>query len=78
MKRYGGRKTDRIMRRLREEADDLSDEELDELGDVAEALVEHPDRRRLLAYLLRHDFGPPVEMDELEVRETRDPRTWQR
>jgi ATP-dependent RNA helicase DeaD len=67
-----GRKTDRIMRRLGEEADALSDEELDELGDVAEALVEHQDRRRLLAYLLRHDFGPPVEIDDTDMLETRE------
>jgi ATP-dependent RNA helicase DeaD len=67
-----GRKTDRIMKRLGEEADALSDEELDELGDVAEALVEHQDRRRLLAYLLRHDFGPPVEIDDTDMLETRE------
>jgi ATP-dependent RNA helicase DeaD len=67
-----GRKIDRIMKRLGEEAAALSSQELDELGEVAEALVEHPDRKRLLAYLLRHDFGPPVAMDEPEVVETSD------
>jgi ATP-dependent RNA helicase DeaD len=67
-----GRKIDRIMRRLADEADALSAKELDELGDVAEALVEHPDRKRFLSYLLRHDFGPPVEIDQPDVQEDRE------
>lgn len=59
-----GRKVGRIMNRLSEEAATLSEGELSELGDVADALAERPDRRRLLAYLLRHDFAPPESIDE--------------
>jgi ATP-dependent RNA helicase DeaD len=60
------KKIERIFIRLDKEASLLSDEELAEMGDVADVLAEHPDRRRLLAYLLRHDFGPPESMDEPE------------
>jgi ATP-dependent RNA helicase DeaD len=66
-----GQKIERILRRLGEEVSSLGSGELDELGDVADALTEHPDRKRLLSYLLRRDFGPPVEIDEPEVRERR-------
>jgi ATP-dependent RNA helicase DeaD len=73
------KKIERIFVRLDKEASLLSDEEQAEMGDVVDALAEHPDRRRLLAYLLRHDFGPPESMDEpeevtggpKEVRESR-------
>jgi ATP-dependent RNA helicase DeaD len=61
-----GQKIERIMNRIAEEAASLSSEELEELADVAEALVGHPDRKKLISYLLRHDFGPPVEIDEPE------------
>jgi ATP-dependent RNA helicase DeaD len=61
-----GRKIERIVHRIEEEAGSLTSEELEELTDVAEALVGHPDRKTLISYLLRHDFGPPVEMDEPE------------
>jgi ATP-dependent RNA helicase DeaD len=59
-----GQKIERIINRIAEEAASLSPEETEELADVAEALVGHPDRKRLISYLLRHDFGPPVEIDE--------------
>jgi ATP-dependent RNA helicase DeaD len=62
----GERKVERIVSRIKEEAASVSTEELAELSDVAEALAEHPDRKRLLTYLLRHDFGPPMEIDEPE------------
>jgi ATP-dependent RNA helicase DeaD len=74
------KKIERIFVRLNEKAELLSDEELAEMGDVADVLAEHPDRKRLLAYLLRHDFGPPESMDEPEevsggAQETRESRS---
>jgi ATP-dependent RNA helicase DeaD len=59
-----GQKIERIMNRIVGEAGSLSSEELEELADVAEALVGHPDRKKLISYLLQRDFGPPVEIDE--------------
>jgi ATP-dependent RNA helicase DeaD len=69
----GERKVERILKRIGEEAESVSAEELAELSDVAEALAEHPDRKRLLTYLLRHDFGPPVEIDEPESSASSEP-----
>jgi ATP-dependent RNA helicase DeaD len=61
------RKVERILRRLNEEAAVVSEGELKEWGDVADALTEHPERHRLLTYLLRHDFSPPVVIDESDL-----------
>lgn len=69
----GERKVERIVSRIKEEAASVSTEELAALSDVAEALAEHPDRKRLLTYLLRHDFGPPVEIDEPEEAPRSEP-----
>jgi ATP-dependent RNA helicase DeaD len=61
-----GKKIERIFMRLDKEASLLNDEELAAMGEVADVLAEHPDRRRLIAYLLHHDFGSPESMDEPE------------
>ncbi len=61
------RKVDRILKRLNEKAAAVSEDELKEWGDVVEALAEYPERRRLLTYLLRHDFSPPVVIDESDL-----------
>jgi ATP-dependent RNA helicase DeaD len=61
------RKVERILKRINEEAAAVSEGDLEEMKDVVEALTKHPERQRLLTYLLRHDFSPPVAIDELEL-----------
>jgi ATP-dependent RNA helicase DeaD len=58
-------KTERILHRLVDEANEMSEEEFSDLEDVADALAGHPDHRRLIAYLMRRDFGGPVDVDAL-------------
>ena len=60
------RKTERILKRLGDEANEISEEEFFDLEDVADAVAAHPDHRRLIAYLMRRDFGGPVDVEELE------------
>ena len=60
------RKTERILQRLADEANEISEEEFFDLEDVADAVAGHPDHRRLIAYLMRRDFGDPVDVEELE------------
>ncbi len=60
------RKTERILQRLADEANEMSEAEFFDLEDVADAVAAHPDHRRLIAYLMRRDFGGPVDVDELE------------
>jgi len=60
------RKTERILQRLADEANEISEEEFFDLEDVADAVAGHPDHRRLIAYLMRRDFGGPVDVEELE------------
>lgn len=67
-------KAERILRRLAEEATQIGDEELADLDETAEALAQHPDRRRLLAYLIRRDFGGPVDVEALESGQTQTPK----
>jgi ATP-dependent RNA helicase DeaD len=60
-------KADRILRRLAEEARTISGEELADLEKTADALADHPDRRQILAYLIRRDFGEPVDVEAQEA-----------
>ena len=60
------RKTERILKRLGDEANEISEKEFFDLEDVADAVAAHPDHRRLIAYLMRRDFGGPVDVEELE------------
>jgi len=64
-----GRKRERILARLAAEAERAPAEELAELADVADGLAAHPERGRLLAYLLYKDFSGPVAGEELESEE---------
>ena len=57
------RKVDRVIRRIDAEAGAVDEVELSHLDAVAEALASHPDRTRLIAYLIRRDFGEPVNVD---------------
>lgn len=59
------RKTERILQRLSDEANEMSEEEFFDLEDVADAVAAHPDHRKLIAYLMRRDFGGPVDVEEL-------------
>ena len=56
-------KAERILSRLAEEAHTMSGEELADLEETAEALAAHPDRKRIVAYLIRRDFGDPVDVE---------------
>jgi ATP-dependent RNA helicase DeaD len=60
------RKTERILQRLADEADEMSEKEFFDLEGVADAVAAHPDHRRLIAYLMHRDFGGPVDVEELE------------
>jgi ATP-dependent RNA helicase DeaD len=60
-------KAERILRRLAEEARTMSREELADLEKTAEALATHPDRSLILAYLIRRDFGDPVDVEAQEA-----------
>jgi ATP-dependent RNA helicase DeaD len=60
------RKEERIIGRLAEEASAMSAEELSGLEDVADALSAHSNRRKLISYLIRRDFGDPEELDSDE------------
>lgn len=61
-----GRKVVRIAAQLAEEASRAPAEEIRDLSDVAEALIGHPDRSRIIAYLVSRDFTGPVVGEELE------------
>ena len=63
-------KAERILRRLADEANAMSEEELADLEKTAEALAAHPARKRILAYLMRRDFGDPLDV---EAQETAQP-----
>ncbi len=65
-------KAERILSRLAEEAHTMSGEELADLEETAEALAAHPDRKRILAYLIRRDFGDPVDVEALEAPEAQE------
>lgn len=56
-------KAERILSRLAEEAHTMSGEDLADLEETAEALAAHPDRKRIVAYLIRRDFGDPVDVE---------------
>jgi ATP-dependent RNA helicase DeaD len=68
------KKVGRILVRLSDEASNAPAEELAALGDVAQALAVHPDRERILAYLVHRDFSGPVAGEELEDEEPVAPR----
>ena len=58
------RRRERLLQRVAEESEKMSEADIEELGTVAEAIAVHPDRRRILSYLIRHDFTGPESIDE--------------
>jgi ATP-dependent RNA helicase DeaD len=65
------RKTDRLVALLAEEASSVPADDVEDLRKVAEAICVHPDRARLIAYLIQRDFpGPEIEAEAETVTET--------
>jgi len=64
------RKVARVLARLSEEAGAAPPDDLESMRDVAEALSQHPERAKLLAYLVSRDFSGPIAGEEVEAEET--------
>jgi ATP-dependent RNA helicase DeaD len=60
------RKVERIVTRLAAEGQALPLEDFFEFGPIARSLVEHEQRDRIVALLLKKNFQPPVESEESE------------
>ncbi|HSF20204.1 MAG TPA: DEAD/DEAH box helicase [Vicinamibacteria bacterium] len=58
------RKTERLVALLVDEAKEVPEDDIADLRRVVDAICEHPERARLIAYLMQRDFRAPVTVDE--------------
>jgi hypothetical protein len=58
------RKTERLVALLAEEARGVSQDDVEDLRKVADAICSHPERHRLIAYLIQRDVSAPETTEE--------------
>jgi ATP-dependent RNA helicase DeaD len=58
------RKTDRLVALLAEEARGVSQDDIEDLRKVADAICVHPERHRLITYLIQRDVGAAETTEE--------------
>jgi ATP-dependent RNA helicase DeaD len=63
------RKTERLVALFAEEARGVSQDDVEDLRKVADAICAHPERHRLITYLIQRDVAAPETEEEPEPRE---------
>jgi ATP-dependent RNA helicase DeaD len=63
------RKTERLVALFAEEARGVSQDDVEDLRKVADAICSHPERHRLIAYLIQRDVAAPEIDEEPEPQE---------